>query len=125
MLYLVEFQMPFFCQIHLGQVVFLCLPFLNGLSYKVAVALDRKIIGSRLRIPHDLINFIEISSLYSSYDLFCTSFYARFDSVVKTPQRKAFILSRNFFHVPSVNVAIKSQRPCNPTTKTKPYCKAK
>ena len=64
MLYLVEFQVAFFCQIHFGQVVFLRSPFLNGLSYKVAVALDCKIIQSRLRISHNLISFIEILSSY-------------------------------------------------------------
>ena len=54
----------FFCQIHFGQVVFLWSPFLNGLSYKVAVALDCKIIQSRLRISRNLISFIEILSSY-------------------------------------------------------------
>ena len=63
---MVEFQVPFFCQIHFGQMVFLWSPFLNGLSYKVAIAIDRKIIQSRLRISHNLLNFIKNSSSYGS-----------------------------------------------------------
>ena len=49
-------------QIHFEPVVFFWLPFLNGLSYRVLVALDCKIIRCRLRISHNKISFIDISS---------------------------------------------------------------
>ena len=75
MLFLVEFQVQFFCQIHFGQgqVVYLWSPFLNGLCYKVALELDRKIIRSRLRISHNLIRFIAILSCYGLFCLFLDS----------------------------------------------------
>ena len=59
----------FFCQIHFEPVVFFWLPFLNGLSYRVPVALDRKIIWCRLRISCNKISFTEISSSYGPFSL--------------------------------------------------------
>ena len=57
-------SVQFSCQIHFEPVVFFWLPFLNGLSYRVLVALDCKIIQCRLRISHNKISFIEIMSSY-------------------------------------------------------------
>ena len=59
-------------QIHFEPVVFFWLPFLNGLSYRFPVALDPMIIRCRLRISHNKISFIEISS---SYGWLCSAIY--------------------------------------------------